>query len=417
VIVQLSSEKGFRSDRLWVLVDGTKIGGSERRAVKVASYVDSLRIFKEVILLVTPELEAEYRKDQELNKLLSKSLIKVRSTDVNLGLQLLSTSTRLAMIKRLHRFYPVFMKVPTIYRFLLRRLSRIKILKKLIRNGDIVHCFVGDAARNGCLFLAEGVSNRIICEITSNRLLDRVCRQIETILGGFEPKARLYLKCVSETVYENFSNLCPAEFFEQRGVHLSPWAGPFVYMPADNNTFEKENVIIYASRFLEPKNPLLFCRTVKKLLDNGELAGWKVKIRGRGHLESQMKDILNSHIAKGVVNIKFSYDLGEELARSKVFVSLVVTGNYPSQSLFEAMRHGNILVLSRTGNTENHFAHPDVHLVELNEENLSNGLRKAVFECTSNDFEWKSQSMRLFYDKIVQENSYIRDLLSIYEVA
>ena len=38
-------------------------------------------------------------------------------------------------------------------------------------------------------------------------------------------------------------------------------------------------------------------------------------------------------------------NLSEELSESKIFVSIISTGNYPSNSVFEAMRNGNLLIL------------------------------------------------------------------------
>jgi hypothetical protein len=60
--------------------------------------------------------------------------------------------------------------------------------------------------------------------------------------------------------------------------------------------------------------------------------------------------------------------------KSKIYVSIISTGNYPSQSAFEAYALGNILLLSDRGNTREKFTHPAFHFVDLDLASVKAGL-------------------------------------------
>ena len=279
----------------------------------------------------------------------------------------------------------------------------------------MLHCFFGDPARNGCLFLATQSNRRILLEITSNRLLGRVADQLSAILNGRQPRSTFYIRCVSRTVYDNLVSRLPQNFFQARNVDLDYYSGPFIDIKSEWGERPKEKVIIFPHRFIEPKNPVLFCRTIRRLLDEGRLDGWRIRLRGRGGLEDEMKGILKPYIERGTVDIRFSYELGREFAESMIFVSIIVTGTTTSQSLFEAMRNGNLLVLSRTGENEEKFQHPDVFFVDLNEESLEQGLLQAVATCDSEAFQQKSNSMRAFFRQLNEKPGYVSDILRIYQ--
>lgn len=394
-----------------MLISSLGIGGSERRIVKVATHISSLKVFKRVHLLVNAQLMEAYESDQELNTLLQESTVDVCQKEDLFEKRLFSDANKIRFIKRVH---PYAKRSKSFHGFILKRLSWFRMLKRRTGDEDVIHCFFGDPARNGCLFLATTSNRKIIVELTSNRLLPRVSSQINTILGGKRANKTLNIRCVSKTVHDNFTKLVPTNFCKRHNVDLGYYSGPFIQSRAECERKEKENVIIYAHRFIEPKNPILFCGAVRELLDNNELPGWRIKLRGRGSLEPEMRHILGPYIDEGIVDIGFSYTLGDELARSKVFVSIITTGNYPSQSVFEAMRNGNLLVLSRTGETESQYEHPNVCFVGLDQASVAQGLREASSCAESAGFERRSESMRDFFDRINTREGYMSDALRMY---
>jgi hypothetical protein len=79
------------------------------------------------------------------------------------------------------------------------------------------------------------------------------------------------------------------------------------------------------------------------------------------------------------------------------------------------MRNGNILLLSRTGETEKHFHHPDVFFVDIQQNSLAQGLIKAKNICESTNFLSKSEAMRQFYSSILDQSAYVSDVMKIYK--
>jgi len=404
------------SRRLWIVTSAPGIGGAQRRAAKLAAYVASRHLFSEVILLVNSRLKEQYQQDSEIMGLLEDSSARLESTLAYGYREWISHELKERTVKKLDQWGGFVGRLPRPYRLLLRSLSWLGFLDRLVGDSDVVHCFGGDIARNGCLFLAMSRSTSIVLELPGNNFLPRLSRQMAVLAVPDQEAPALVIKAVSETVYENFIGRFPGDYFTERRIRVSPWSGPFIFVPPANRPVVKEKVIVFASRFQPKKNPVLFARAVRRLLDAGELDGWRIKIRGRGELEGEINNTVRPYLASGVVDVRFSYQLADELASSRILVSLIETGNYPSQSIFEAMNHGNVLLLSRTGNTLEHYDHPDVLFTDLDEDSVVDGVRRAVVESLSPEFERKSEAMRAFFNEIVAANDYVDELLSLYEI-
>jgi glycosyltransferase involved in cell wall biosynthesis len=398
---------------LWYLISSSGIGGAERRIVKVATYFAGQGLFPRVNLVVNKALSDAYAKDRELDEMLRASPIRMVVKEGWLEQLLLPDDRKNRWLKRLHRY---LVKMPSLYAAVLKRMSWYRYLKSRVSSEDIMHCFFGDPARNAGLLMATDKGQNVILELTSNRLVERVARQMQVSLGKKRVTGkRLYIRSVTQVIYDNFTRMVPASFFTDRGVDLAPYCGPFIAMDSPCERRAKEKVIVFAHRFIEPKNPMLFCRIIRKLLDDGQLDGWKIKLRGRGALENDMRAQLAPYVENGTVDIGFSYELGKELAHAMVSVSIIVTGNEPSNSVYEAMRNGNLLLLSRTGNTVKQFDHPDVVFVGLSERSLTDGLKRIVAICESSDFSKKSENMRQFFDHIREHSGYATDVMDIYQ--
>ena len=406
----------LKSKQLWILVNSYGIGGAESRAVKVASQLSSLNLFKEVNLLVNEKLKQEYKKNKELKNILDNSKVNIMLIE---NFYKNSLSRKIGEIKLLinKKVFRYLNRMTFIKIYLLKWISWYSLLRKNIDKNDIIHCIFDDFARNGCFFLAQERDQKILVEITSNRLLERVFGDhIKNIFAKKKVYKNLIIRCVSETVYENSLKQLPLSFFKERGIDFHYYSGPFINIRSKLNVCEKENVLIYAHRFIQPKNPIMFSNVIKRLLDENELSGWKVKIRGTGPLCDEIVSILKPYIEKDIVDVGFSYELSEEFVTSKIFVSIIVTGNYPSNSAFEAMRNGNLLLLSDTGITKKKFNHPDIYFVDLDENKLYHKIKKVVADCTTTKFQKKSNSMRQFFNKIVEKNSYFNEILNIYHL-
>lgn len=152
---------------------------------------------------------------------------------------------------------------------------------------------------------------------------------------------------------------------------ISTFNLPFYIPPEDHTTIsEKEKVIVFAHRFIQRKNPLLFAEAVKLLYRQHELTDWKVLIFGRGPLNDELNLLLKDEIQKGHVEIGYTPRLNEVLQVSSIFVSLIEPDNFPSQSILEAMNYQNALVLLNTGNSSL-FINKNGYLVNKNPEEIA----------------------------------------------
>jgi glycosyltransferase involved in cell wall biosynthesis len=128
---------------------------------------------------------------------------------------------------------------------------------------------------------------------------------------------------------------------------------PFIYN--DNNIMnysiinEKKNIMIYAHRFIERKNPILFARIVKELCNNEVYNSWNFKILGSGPLQQEIEKLLDKEITNERVVVKYAKDLRAELIKSKIFCSFIEPDSFPSQSVVEAMQCGNAIVVLNSG--------------------------------------------------------------------
>lgn len=111
----------------------------------------------------------------------------------------------------------------------------------------------------------------------------------------------------------------------------------------------KEKLIVFASRFVERKNPLNFARAAKYFLSQNP--DWRIEILGKGPLETEIKAILKDEIEVGIAVVTRYPNLESILARSSLFVSVIERDNFPSQSILEAMALENALLISDQGDS------------------------------------------------------------------
>lgn len=110
----------------------------------------------------------------------------------------------------------------------------------------------------------------------------------------------------------------------------------------------KEPWVVFSGRLVEEKNPLLFVEAMPHVLRRVPQA--KFFLLGEGPLEGAIRRALQVMKVREV-ELGFYPDPAAVLAKSRVFVSLQRTENYPSQSLLEAMACGNAVVATDVGLT------------------------------------------------------------------
>ena len=164
---------------------------------------------------------------------------------------------------------------------------------------------------------------------------------------------------------------------------------------------------------------MLFAEAIRELFDEGRLKEWTVLIRGNGSLEPKIREILKPVIDAGGVKIGYTNSLIEESKIAKIFVSIISTGNYPSQSLFESMRYGTLLILSDTGVTKEKLGEGEgiFYVKDISKDEVKSSLTKAIRIGGSDSFTIYSENIEQTYDDMVAQNGYLNDVLEIYRKA
>lgn len=116
---------------------------------------------------------------------------------------------------------------------------------------------------------------------------------------------------------------------------------------------QKENLILFAGRLIEEKNPMLLVKALILLKQKMPhiLDGWRVVILGDGFLEQELRNQIVQNELETVVSIERVHCTSEYMQVARIFVSLQRTENYPSQSLLEAMASGCAVIATDVGET------------------------------------------------------------------
>jgi glycosyltransferase involved in cell wall biosynthesis len=111
----------------------------------------------------------------------------------------------------------------------------------------------------------------------------------------------------------------------------------------------KEPWVVFVGRLIEDKNPVLFLEAVPAIFR--AVPDARFFLLGEGPLRSQVEQALDRLRLRGLVELGFRADLAPVLGRARVFVSLQRQDNYPSQGLLEAMACGAVPVATDVGLT------------------------------------------------------------------
>ncbi|PNV80067.1 MAG: hypothetical protein C0196_03510 [Dictyoglomus turgidum] len=124
----------------------------------------------------------------------------------------------------------------------------------------------------------------------------------------------------------------------------------------DYNEFKsakKENVVTFVGRLIKEKRPFLFLEVIRILRDRypDVIKNWKFIILGDGYLKRKIMDYIERNNLSDLVFTSSSYSSKEILKKSKIFVTLQILTNYPSQALIEAMACENAVIATKDDDT------------------------------------------------------------------
>ncbi|MGH8249051.1 MAG: glycosyltransferase family 4 protein, partial [Gammaproteobacteria bacterium] len=155
----------------------------------------------------------------------------------------------------------------------------------------------------------------------------------------------------------------------------------------------KHNVVVWAGRLIDVKQPLMFIDALVMLRDlSSELfANWVFRLYGAGPLEHKAhKAIADAHLG-GNVTLTSSPSMHEVFAESRVFVSTHDFENFSSMSMLEAMSAGNAIIARPLGQTADWVKQGKNGL--LSEEDTVESLAGALLTCLSDESRLTSFGM------------------------
>lgn len=427
---QLHSQK----ESLLFCISCKKVGGAERRLLNLIHQVIRLKPEANIKLLLTRDLYNEYQKDSQLATLINNDRIHLYFANwpgeyskkgiyinklVSLFLRLTKTFKLKSYLrndlenraKSSNQEYKNSLNLSKI-----SRSSWVKDIVNATKPGDHVHCFIGNIERNGGV-LASQFNRKVVIEVTGNRLIPKIVSDLNVLVSNIGVCHNLHFVCVSKTVYENFTSSLTYDFLNKYKISCTYYKSPCLFQECHQiSTSEKrKNIIVFAHRFVPHKNAKIFSRVIAEMYELGELKDWQVHFRGSGPEEVVVRDTLKSAISNGYVQVGWSSNLESELQEAKIFVSIIGTGSYPSQSVFQAMRSGNLLLLGNTGETVDKFQHQDIYFTDIIKSNIIKSLKKMIKDCENETlFKRKSEAMQQFYKDIDSKSSQAEELVNIH---
>lgn len=160
--------------------------------------------------------------------------------------------------------------------------------------------------------------------------------------------------------------------------------------------FPKKKEIIFMGRLVSFKGIDLFVDAIIKVADKIREKGYCCYIYGHGDMEQEIKDTITNNNCEDIIICKGHItDSSEVFMTSRIFCSLQTLGNYPSQSMLEAMACGNYCIVTDT--YDSHLLVKDSFGQLVSQE--SNSLSKAIVQAmsfTDEKFEQIAIDARLF---------------------
>lgn len=176
-----------------------------------------------------------------------------------------------------------------------------------------------------------------------------------------DPKARRSLEAILENARNvdvlNPTHSLPAFSYKK---FVSPCSFPWMLegdkFPKDPEQTTRQDVIVFSGSLVPWKNPILAMDGFLYFLEkhNSEFPTSQLVMIGHGALEGQLRvmaSAINARFGREAVFFGRPGSSLEYLRISKVFLSLQLPENYPSQSLMEAMLLCNHVVATDVGDT------------------------------------------------------------------
>nr|WP_293994992.1 glycosyltransferase [uncultured Fusobacterium sp.] len=245
-----------------------------------------------------------------------------------------------------------------------------------------------------CLFTKK---KTCMLNVTSDiKLLNKISYIHNVVLSS-------QLDCLYPTNYKLLKRKFP-----QKQIVLTP--GSFTDTAKFYPEIKKENLIIFSGRLIKEKGILLFLEAIVALREKIILNNYKVVILGNGNLKEQVEKIIIENKLEDFTSLHYTLNVEKILRKGKIFCSLMPDGNYPSQSLIEALSCGLFSIVTNTGDSHLMVKKPFGILIEQDKNELVKALEKGM-SFTKEEFkEIEVESV-----KFIKENFTIKNSIEHYK--
>lgn len=185
--------------------------------------------------------------------------------------------------------------------------------------------------------------------------------------------------------------------FPQKKISLTP--GSFTDFQKFYPDINKEKYIIFSGRLIKEKGILLFIEAIIAIKNEIILKNYKVIILGDGYLKDKIEKIIQENKLEDYVKIKYILNVEKILKKGKIFCSLMPDGNYPSQSLLEALSCGLFCIVTNTGDSHLMIKDSFGILIKQDKIELIKALKKAM-----NLSEKEYEKIKRYAVNFVKEN-------------
>ncbi len=351
-------------------------GGAEKRIVSLFSHVNRERDdFRLIINRSLYDTMVEKEVLTTLNRVLILSIpFDKKSYSKSESKKSGSTKSSSKSIRKLLGRYKYFLK--TVLQWISFSVQLISVLKK---NNITVLYTIWQGGIWGRMWYKRlgvktvyGANSNLVWHLEKN-LTKRFDSQYRILRDA------THVDFLSSGLVDELRDLMPTVDFSKRHS-ISPCS--FICYKEYYPDYPKEDSVVFMGRLVALKNPILFLEAVKTF---NEMYKYPSKIEfivlGRGPFEAKMrafiqKQNLSNVFMKGKVSHPERY-----LRKSKVFITIQQTENYPSQALMEAMACENAVIASDVGETRKLVIDNSGVLVKLN----ANEIAKALVKLLSDD--------------------------------
>lgn len=198
------------------------------------------------------------------------------------------------------------------------------------------------------------------------------------------------------------------EYYKVKNITYTP--GSFTNLE-EYKPLDKSNIIVFSSRLIEEKNPLLALKAVNLCKNELRNNKYKILICGNGQELQSLVEYVKINDLDDLVDFKGYINAKTILPNARVFLSLQKNENYPSQSLLESISSGCYIIASDVGDTKLIVKNDFGKTVDLNEVDICKEIVKYL-----NYSEEEKNQIVINSRRFAEENFHIKKSVKYFNL-